>query len=152
MTMDQDIKFVKLYPFKSEDFKIPQKPSVLQFENMLFNSVPPQERVNYFFNNLSKKPLSDFEVNNLPVVEKELLIYSVDQLIADMQSKYVGLYPKYWVCKNGGLLSHEAVIENFWHILDQFYEPTMPQWHVIGCEINSDGKAIVCSHTGKPIS
>ena len=158
--MDMNIKLVKMYPFKFEGFKIHQNPkSELKILKVFKGKTPDftilDEIVTY--KNLSKNH-SDFEVNDLPIktlpVSKGMtpMSYTVDQLIDDMQSKYAnGQYPKYWVCKDGGILSHEAVIQNFWQILDQFYELTNPQWNVIGCEINYEDKTLVCSHTGKPI-
>jgi hypothetical protein len=59
----------------------------------------------------------------------------------------VGGYPLYYITANGGVLSPEAVEEN----VDLCRDPSDPQWHVIGADINWDKPRLQCHHTGSRI-
>lgn len=81
-------------------------------------------------------------------------MYTYQQLLEDSVSKYTshGCYPKYWVCKDGGILSYEAVKENLNQIKDAMTGESLDsQWEIIGCEVNWENEELICSHTGKRI-
>ena len=59
----------------------------------------------------------------------------------------VGGYPLYYVTKDGGVLSPEAVEEN----IDLCRDSDDPQWHVIGADVNWEDPCLYCEHTGRRI-
>lgn len=58
-----------------------------------------------------------------------------------------GSYPLYYLAKDGGVLSAEAVEEN----IDQCCDPDEPQWYVVAYDTNYDNPELYCSHTNKRI-
>jgi hypothetical protein len=65
-----------------------------------------------------------------------------------LKSTDLGGYPLYYVTKDGGVLSPEAVIEN----LALTNNPDDPQWYVVQAQINYEDKDLVCDHTGQRIA
>lgn len=59
----------------------------------------------------------------------------------------LGAYPLYYVTKDGGVLSPEAVIEN----LGLTNDVNDPQWFVVSVGINYEDANLICDHTGKRI-
>lgn len=59
----------------------------------------------------------------------------------------LGGYPLYYVTKDSGVLSPEAVIEN----LSLTNDPDDPQWYVVRAEVNYEDQDLVCDHTGQRI-
>jgi hypothetical protein len=75
----------------------------------------------------------------------------LDAALADGKYTSVGAYPVYFIAQDGGVLSHEAVVEERELIRDAIDEGWDAQWCVIGCEINWDNHDLRCDHTGKQI-
>ena len=59
----------------------------------------------------------------------------------------LGGYPVYYVTKDGGILSPEAVLEN----LQLTNDPEDAQWYVVASEVNYEDQDLFCDHTGKRI-
>jgi len=64
-------------------------------------------------------------------------------------TRYVwpGGYPIFYVTKDGGVLSPEAVEEN----LDQCCDADDPSWFVVAHEVNWEDTHLYCEHTGDRI-
>ncbi len=79
------------------------------------------------------------------------------------EGKYtsVGSYPKYYVCSDGGVLSHRAVLENIWQIGRSMRElrgrshhkgaGELRQWRIIGIEVNYEDPELFCDDTNERI-
>jgi len=67
----------------------------------------------------------------------------------------VGGYPKYWVCKDGTILSYKAVYDNLQLVKDAITNDETidsdPNWCVIACEINYENDYLGCDHTNTVI-
>jgi len=59
----------------------------------------------------------------------------------------IGCIPIYYITKDGGILSPEAVEEN----LDLTNDPDDPQWYVLETCGNEENQDLVCDHTGNRI-
>jgi len=57
-----------------------------------------------------------------------------------------GGYPLYYITKDGGTLSPEAVIEN-----EELCSGDDPQWQVIAVEANYENPDLYCDHSGVKI-
>ena len=70
-----------------------------------------------------------------------------------VRNKYAwpGGYPMFAVTKDGGVLSHEAVRENYPTILRAIRSGADPQWEVVGVDINWEDANLFCDHTNQRI-
>lgn len=59
----------------------------------------------------------------------------------------VGGYPLYYLSKDGGVLSSEAVDEN----IDLCRDPNDPQWFIVAAGVNWEDPCLYCDHTGNRI-
>ncbi len=59
----------------------------------------------------------------------------------------LGGYPLYYLSKDGGVLSPEAVDEK----LELTNNPDAPDWFVVGAEVNYEDPDLFCDHSGKRI-
>ena len=78
------------------------------------------------------------------------MAFNLDEYIAPYGvRKYteLGCYPIYYVAKDGGVLSPEAVEEN----LDLCRDPDDAQWYVVAADVNWEDSSLYCEHTGKRI-
>jgi len=64
----------------------------------------------------------------------------------------VGGYPKYWVTKDGGTLSFDAVHDNIDLVKSAIKDSDDDSWQVQGCDINWEDAYLTCDHTGNRIS
>lgn len=87
-----------------------------------------------------------------------MLINSLTDLATSLESGSltdVGGYPKYWVCKDGTILSHKAVDNNLQLVKDAITNDSTvhadPNWCVVACEINYENDYLGCDHTNTVI-
>lgn len=74
----------------------------------------------------------------------------LDQL-KDGPYAFPGGYPKYFVTKDGGVLSFEAAKENKDEIISAMKDGYDDQWLVVGVDINWEDSDLYCDHTNKKI-
>ena len=77
-------------------------------------------------------------------------INQLDQSLESGSLTDVGGYPKYWVTKDGGILSFEAISQELELIKSAIENDDDPQWQVIGCDINWE-QELRCDHLNKEI-
>lgn len=88
-------------------------------------------------------------------------ISTVRDLIRALRAgKYtsIGSYPTYFIARDGGALSHEAVRENLWQIaratrdyLRGERSPDLRQWAIWAVEVNWENPDLYCDHTNERI-
>lgn len=80
-----------------------------------------------------------------------------DLIVSLREGKFtsIGCYPKFYYTKDGGVLSHEAVLANLRQIdraMNQLAEyPCHEQWCVVGAEINYENPSLYCEDTNERI-
>ena len=73
--------------------------------------------------------------------------------IAKKEGPYAwpGGYPKFYVTRDGSVLSHEA-LESEWNAVRRaIVRGDDPQWEVTGMDANWEDPDLYCDHTGKRI-
>lgn len=80
-----------------------------------------------------------------------------DLIVSLREGKFtsIGCYPKFYYTKDGGVLSHEAVLANLRQIGhamgDLSNHPCHEQWCVVGADINWEDPALYCDDTHERI-
>ncbi len=63
----------------------------------------------------------------------------------------VGSYPTFFVCSDGGALSHEGARENIWQVLRSTRDDLADGWNVEWLDVNWEDPELYCDHTGERI-
>lgn len=63
----------------------------------------------------------------------------------------LGSYPKFYLCHDGGVLSHDAVMENLFLIGRSIRDKDNNGWRIVGVYVNYEDGELFCSHSGEKI-
>lgn len=77
-------------------------------------------------------------------------IADLEKAISDGKYTQLGMYPKYFVTKDGGVLSFESVFHNIELVKDAIKDKDNSGWLVCGCDVNWES-VLYCDHSGKQI-
>lgn len=81
-------------------------------------------------------------------------ISNVQELKATLRAgplAWPGLYPLYFICKDGKALSFDTVQREFRTIAAAIREGSMPEWEVVACEVNWENPDLVDADTDEKI-
>ena len=62
----------------------------------------------------------------------------------------LGMYPKYFITNDGGVLSFESVINNIEIVKGAINDDSRDGWRVCACDVNWES-LLYCDHSGKQI-
>lgn len=76
-----------------------------------------------------------------------------EQLKNFVRHKYAwpGGYPMFAFCRDGAVLSHDAVRDNYRIIRQAMVRGNDPQWDIVAIDINWEDQGMCCAHTGTKI-
>ncbi len=63
----------------------------------------------------------------------------------------VGCYPLFWLCSDGGVLSHAACKANVWEIARAIRDGSNCGWRVVAQDVNWEDPDMYCDDTGERI-
>jgi hypothetical protein len=85
---------------------------------------------------------------------KQPALYSVQKFNSDIESgpyTSIGMYPKYFITLDGGILSFKSARENAELIRDSIRDTAdVSGWQVIACDVNWES-FLYCDHSGEQI-
>ena len=77
-------------------------------------------------------------------------IEELDKAISDGPFTQLGMYPKYFITNDGGVLSFKSVVDNIELIKDAIKDNDRFGWRVCGCDVNWES-LLFCDHSGQQI-
>ena len=86
-----------------------------------------------------------------------MTFYTSDDFERDLAagpSHWPGMYAKYFLTEDGGILSYRAACDEADLIKDAIQNGDDAQWHVISCETAADFDGdyeLTCDHTGETV-
>lgn len=64
---------------------------------------------------------------------------------------FPGGYPLFFICEDGGILSHQAATDEKELVISAIQDNDDPQWRVIYVDINYEDRHLYCDHTNQQI-
>lgn len=77
-------------------------------------------------------------------------IAELEKAISDGPYTQLGMYPKYFITNDGGILSFETVVKEAERIKEAIKDDDDFGWRVCGCDVNWES-LLFCDHSGKQI-
>lgn len=78
-------------------------------------------------------------------------IEELEKAISDGPFTQLGMYPKYFITNDGGILSFKSVVDNVELIKDSINDKSdVGGWRVCACDVNWES-VLFCDHSGKQI-
>lgn len=78
---------------------------------------------------------------------------NIDFILQQAESDYtdLGAYPKYFMCRDGGVLCPQCVRDNLQEIKDAVDVGGSPQWYVVAVDVNWEDPNLYCDHCNNRI-
>jgi hypothetical protein len=88
------------------------------------------------------------------VIKEEYDNFTLQNFIKELKDgpyAWPGGYPKYFVTKDGGVLSFDSAKEMKNEIIDAMKNNSDPSWYIMGVDINWEDPDLYCDHSGEKI-